>query len=129
MRTNRFISILHALSPRERTFAIAAVAVFLVAGVARTALAIQTHSAWVPVVAGSYREGVVGQPIALNPVLSANSADRDLSMLIYSRLTDLATTIEADAESRTYTVKLAEDLVWEDGEPLTSDDVAFTVKM
>lgn len=126
---NRLFHMLHALYPRERTLAIAATVVFLLAGVARTALAIQTHSAWIPVAAGSYREGVVGQPIALNPILSANPADQDLSMLIYSRLTDFTTTIEADAESHTYTVKLAEDLTWEDGAPLTSDDVAFTVKM
>ncbi|MFH1162053.1 MAG: peptide ABC transporter substrate-binding protein [Candidatus Jorgensenbacteria bacterium] len=120
---------LHALSPRERTLAIAAGVVFVLAGASQIALAIQTHSAWIPVAAGSYREGVVGQPIALNPILSANPADQDISTLIYSRLTDLATTIETDAEFRTYTVKLAEDLTWDDGVPLTSDDVVFTVKM
>ena len=59
---NRLFHMLHALYPRERTLAIAATAVFLLAGVARTALAIQTHSAWIPVAAGSYREGWWGNP-------------------------------------------------------------------
>lgn len=125
---DRITKMFRALSPRERTTVLIAAAVLVLALAARLALAVATHSVWVPVSAGSFYEGVVGQPVAINPILSANTADQDLSMFIYSRLTELATTIEADSQFQTFTVKLAEELTWDDGMPLTSDDVVFTIK-
>jgi peptide/nickel transport system substrate-binding protein len=124
----RIIDMLRALSPRERTAVVIATAVFVLTAASRGALAISDHSTWVPVAAGSYREGVVGQPIAVNPVISANPADQDLATLLYAHLTDLATSIEPDSQFQIFTVKLAEDLTWDDGASLTSDDVVFTVK-
>lgn len=128
MSISRFNLLLRALSSRERVLATVAMLVCIVAVGTRATLAVSSHSVWAPVAAGSYREGIVGQPISLNPIISANPADQDLSALIYSRLAQLATTIEGDQELRMFTVKLAEGLTWDDGTPLTSDDVIFTVK-
>src|SRR4030043_1150250 len=41
----------------------------------------------VPISGGEYTEGIVGQPLYVNPVLSAgNDADAALSMLVFSSL-------------------------------------------
>src|SRR4030042_218472 len=41
----------------------------------------------VPIPGGEYTEGIVGQPLYINPVLSAgNDADADLAALVFSSL-------------------------------------------
>lgn len=106
----------------------AALVVFGVAFVWRSGLAVQDNSEFRPLTGGLYREGVVGQPIAVNPIISDNQIDADLSALIYSRLADLVAISEKSDDGLTYTLKLFDGLVWEDGESLTSDDVLFTIK-
>ncbi len=116
-----------AMSPRERTSFVVAAAVFTASLVTFAVLTIDTNSSYVPVRGGSYREGIVGQPILINPVVSKNQPDLDLGALIFSPLETLASSIEKKADGLTYVVKLKEDLVWDDGKPLTSDDVVFTI--
>ena len=63
--------------------------------------------------------------------------DRDLVKLIYSGLIkydgaghlvpDLAQTYTINAEQTSYTFELRPDLRWHDGQPLTADDVIFTI--
>lgn len=92
-----------------------------------------------PKVGGNYREGIVGQPRYINPVLSStNDADRDLVQLIYSSLfkydnqgtliPDLAESYSVEDDGLTYNISLKKDVFWHDGKPLTADDVVFTVK-
>lgn len=94
----------------------------------RLAIAIGEHSEFVPVAGGSYVEGVVGQPIAVNPAISSNQADLDLSALLFTDFGNLITRSELSPDNRTYTITLKEDLVWDDGKPLTSDDVIYTIQ-
>ena len=45
----------------------------------------------VPAASSLYKEGLVGQPIAVNPILvGTNDVDRDLIELLFSDLIDLA---------------------------------------
>ncbi len=94
----------------------------------------------IPVPGGSYSEGVIGQPMYVNPVLSAgNEADSDLCALIFSSLfkhdeegkvvPDLAEGYEIDEKRLVYTVKIREGVKWHDGEPFTVDDVLFTYQI
>jgi len=123
-----FKQIVARLSLKERRWFIVSAIVFLVALVTETAFAIHDHSVFVPVEGGSYREGFVGQPIALNPVTSNNPIDQEISALLFSRFGNLMNGYEVSDDGREYILKLKEDLLWSDDEPLTSDDVVFTIK-
>ena len=92
-----------------------------------------------PNTGGTFVEGVVGTPQFMNPLLCDSDTDRDLCGLLFSGLTrfdengevvpDLASTWSISENGLTYTFKLRQDLKWEDGTPLTADDVLFTVKL
>ncbi len=93
-----------------------------------------------PVEGGVYTEAIIGQISRLNPLLDAsNQADRDLDQLVFSGLVkfdstgiaqpDLAETIVTSQDGLLYNIKLKENLKWHDGEPLTTDDVLFTISL
>jgi peptide/nickel transport system substrate-binding protein len=42
---------------------------------------------------------------------------------------DLAERLDVEEEGRVYVARLRDGLVWDDGEPLTAEDVAFTVRL
>ena len=91
-----------------------------------------------PAYGGTYTEGVAGNPMAVNPLLSPfNDVDKDLVALVYSGLTkldptgqvtpDLAERWEVGPDGKTYTFYLRPDIKWHDGAPFNADDVIFTV--
>jgi len=93
----------------------------------------------VPARGGEYSEGVIGSPRFINPIYAAPSdVDRDLTELIYSGLMkydndgkivpDLVKEYEILEEGRIYEFYLKENLFWENGEPLTAEDVIYTIK-
>ncbi len=107
-------------------------------GVALIYLAFTYTTVTVPTTGGTYVEGVAGYPHAINPLLAAyNDVDRDLCALLFSGLTrlnaqgavepDLALKWEASLDGLTYIFHLRSGLHWQDGTPLTADDVLFTV--
>ncbi|MDP3697904.1 MAG: ABC transporter substrate-binding protein, partial [Candidatus Taylorbacteria bacterium] len=87
---------------------------------------------------GTIKEGIVGEPRHINPLLSQSDADRDLVKLVYSGLfkynedgkllPDLAKSYETSPDELNYTVYLKENGIWHDGVPVTADDVIFTVQ-
>ncbi len=116
-----------SFSTREKKIFLASLAVFVLALITETAFAIHEHSVFVPIRGGSYHEGFVGQPIALNPVISDNSIDREMSALLFARLGTLLSGYDVSQDGKVYTLNLNENLSWSDGTPLTSDDVVFTI--
>jgi peptide/nickel transport system substrate-binding protein len=85
-------------------------------------------------------EGVAGSPSKINPLFASfNQVDADLSSLIFSGLvrlgpnggiqSDLAELPKITPDGRTYVFQLKKDVVWQDGTPLTSRDVVFTVHL
>ncbi len=92
----------------------------------------------VPKVGGEYTEGLVGQPLHINPLLApANDVDADLSRIVYSGLLqfdqdlnlkpDLAeANPQISPNGKEYTLKLKDNVYWHDGVKLTADDVLFT---
>jgi peptide/nickel transport system substrate-binding protein len=91
-----------------------------------------------PVPGGIYNEGVLGRFTNANPLFAVSDADATVSRLIFSGLFnyddngnlvgDLAKDYTVD-EHGTYTVHLKPNLKWQDGQPLTSADVAFTYQL
>jgi peptide/nickel transport system substrate-binding protein len=91
----------------------------------------------VPTYGGSLREGEVGSPQFINPLLAISDADRDLSSLVYAGLMGLsgrgelvpllAQSYAVSDDRKTYTFVLRKDAVFSDGTPVTAGDVAFTV--
>ncbi|HXK32206.1 MAG TPA: ABC transporter substrate-binding protein [Candidatus Paceibacterota bacterium] len=87
---------------------------------------------------GNYVEGVVGSPRLINPLYPSRDVDRDLIELIYSGLmkydgeSQLATDLVEDYKildnGKAFEFYLKENLLWSDGNPLTADDIIFTVK-
>src|SRR3989344_2073902 len=93
----------------------------------------------VPRHGGAVSEGILGTPRFINPILANSPADRDLVVLIYSGLMrqnpdgtlipDLAEKYEKSKDGLTYTFTLKNNLYFQDGEPVTADDVLFTINM
>jgi peptide/nickel transport system substrate-binding protein len=85
-----------------------------------------------------YVEGVLGSPTSVSPLTARTQADRDLVALVFAGLVrngpdgtvvpDLAERWSVDAKGKTWTVDLRADALWQDGEPVTSDDVVFTIR-
>jgi peptide/nickel transport system substrate-binding protein len=123
-----FKQILNSFSRRERQILIGAIFIFLISVFFWLALTLNNKLEFLPKKGGQFREGAIGQPLFINPLISANEVDRDIASLIYSRLLDLSGDYQIEAGTNNYLVKLKQDLVWDDGQPLTSDDVVFTIK-
>ena len=91
------------------------------------------------VVARPYREGVLGRPVSVSPLTAKTQADRDLVALVFSGLVrngpngtlvpDLAEHWTVDATGTIWTFQLRDDACWHDGEPVTADDVAYTIRV
>jgi len=87
---------------------------------------------------GVYTEGMVGSLGRLNPLLDwNNSADRDVDKLLFSGLVrfdesgqpqaDLAEAWGVSQDGKVYNFTIRSDAAWQDGTPVTSDDVLFTI--
>lgn len=91
----------------------------------------------VPMRGGSLSEGIIGTPRFINPVLANSPADQDLVSLIYSGLyrksqnktliPDLAEKYEVSKSNLTYTFTLKKNIYFQDGKPVTVNDIIFTV--
>jgi len=125
-------------SRRPALLAVLLVAALITAGTA-LALRVTGNSATIGGAGPVYTEAVAGQFQRINPLFaSLNQVDQDLSQLVFSGLVrlgpdgtvepDLAELPQISADGKTYTFKLRPNLQWQDGKPVTSADVAFTVK-
>lgn len=98
----------------------------------------RNHTRAVPGHGGVLKQGVVGQPKTINPVLATTPADLLLTRAVFSGLYTynnqgrLAPDLAADlptisSDGKTYTVTLKPNLTWHDGKPITTADVMFTI--
>ena len=125
---NIFIQIYKHFTKTERHIFDGSFIVFLISGIMLFLLIFQATTVKVPVQSSIYREGIVGQPIAINPVIAGtNDTDRDLTELLFASLTDLIKDYKISEDRQTWNIILKDNLRWSDGKPLTSDDVIFTI--
>ena len=87
---------------------------------------------------GTLHEGLIFFPHLVNPLLAVSDVDRDLVALIYSGLLkvdkdgnltpDIAENFSISADGLSYTFTIKDGLRFHDGEPLTVEDVIFTIQ-
>ena len=125
----------------EKEILITKIAIFLIL-ISSIVLGIVLYKKYIVVIpakGGEYAEAVIGAPTYINPLFAqTNDIDQDLSRLIFSSLMkineqgqlvgDLAQTWEIDEAQTTYTLTLKPNTKWHDKEPLTADDIVFTVQ-
>lgn len=78
------------------------------------------------------------RPSFLNPLFSSAGVEQGVARQIFGALVkltadlevvpDLAETIDVSADAKTYTFHLKQDLMFSDGQPLTAQDVVFTIE-
>ncbi len=89
---------------------------------------------------GVYAEALIGAMGRLNPMLDWNNpADRDVNRLLFSGLIrfdargfpqpDLAESWGTSADGTVYNFSIRPYAVWHDGQPVTTDDVFFTIEL
>jgi peptide/nickel transport system substrate-binding protein len=127
----------HILGRREKILFLLLAVVVLVSGSLLAGRLFLLLTKPIPRVSSSYAEGILHQPRTINPLIALSDADRDISRLVFSGLLsysgagavepDLALRYEVSADAKIYTVALRQDARWHDDEPVTADDVLFTV--
>ena len=89
---------------------------------------------------GIYTEALIGSMGRLNPMLDWNNpADRDINRLIFSGLMrfdshglpqpDIAEGTGTSPDGTLYNFSIRKNALWHDGQPVTSDDVIFTIEL
>ena len=92
----------------------------------------------IPRQGGTYIEGIVGNPLYINPILAkANGPDYDISRLVYSGLfkytpegslqEDIAQDYTISEDGKEYIVHIKQGIFWHDGEGMDAEDVVFTL--
>ena len=86
---------------------------------------------------GTYTEATLGAVSSMNPLFATTSSERVLSRLLFGTLAavdtsghprpELAQYIVPSEDGKIWTLKLREGLKWSDGEPITNEDVMFTL--
>lgn len=129
---------IHSFSIAEKVFLYIVVAIFVASGLVLLKEANDKFLTKVPAHGGYLKEGIIGSPRFVNPVLAVSDVDRDLTSLVYSGLmkatkdneleTDLAKNYEISKDGLEYSFTLKDDLKFQDGYPITADDIEFTIK-
>lgn len=128
------------LNKKERYFILGLLILAVVSLIFWLAIYNIKHTVSAPNYGGSFKEGIVGSPQYLNPVLSqTNDADRDVTELIFSGLMkynsqgelalDLAEKYAIGENGKVYDFFLKRDIQWHDKELFTADDVVFTINI
>ncbi len=112
-------------------------AVFLVTGVILINRVSEAFTIKVPTNGGFLKEGIIGSPRFINPVLAVSDVDHDLTELVYSGLVkvtpentvtpDLAESYQISDDGLEYTFTLRNNAYFQDGTKVTADDVIFTI--
>jgi len=96
------------------------------------------NSKEIPAEGGVFIEGIIEEPIFLNPIFAISQVDKDLVSLLYSSLFDfengnlkprLAKRFEILEGGKVFKVELRDDIFWEDGKKITADDILFTLSL
>jgi peptide/nickel transport system substrate-binding protein len=124
------------LTRRDKLVVLALVGILAVTSVVAVATD-RTDLPTDPAFGGTYVEGVAGAPLYFDPIIAATNVDADVSRLVFSGLTrfdqdgtivaDLASSFEVDPSGKIWTFTIRPDANWQDGAPVTADDVVYTV--
>lgn len=126
------------MSTTEKRLVSIALLVALSTGISASIYEGSQKITWLPTAGGSYTEGLAGSPHLINPLYaSLNDVDADLARLIFSGLMayepgngivpDIAERVDVSEDGKIYTVTIRNEAKWHDGEPITANDVYFTI--
>lgn len=117
------------LSKKEKKIIYFLTIIFALSLILRFIIFINENSKIIPIQGSKLIEGLIGQPIIINPILSNNQVDLNISYLIYLPIKDLIETYETENNSKTHIIILKENIFWSDNTPITIDDVIFTLNL
>jgi peptide/nickel transport system substrate-binding protein len=130
-------SVFHTFSKKERIVFVILLLIFIISATSILEILNKSLMVEVPFHGGSITEGIIGTPRFINPILDSSPADQDLVSLIYSGLMrknsdgtlspDLAEKYDMSKDGLTYTFTLKEKTYFQDGSPVTPEDIIFTV--
>ncbi len=93
----------------------------------------------IPMQGGTYVEGIVGSIRFINPVLTVNDLEKDVTNLVFRGLFKkeadgtfvpvLAESYTISEDGLTYEITLRDKLYFHNGLPLTTKDIEYTIKM
>lgn len=126
---SKVFALIRALSQKERFILLGASILFLASAASYSVLYVQSKTEVRASQGGEFKEGVVGQPAFINPVVPTTEADRDISRLIFTSVAQSAESIKRSDDGKTWTVRLKENILWHDGVKLTTDDIIFTLDL
>lgn len=88
---------------------------------------------------GTYVEATLGRVNSMNPLFATTTSEKVLSKLMFATLTyndfsghpgpGLLENVTYSNDGKVWTVKLRQGLTWSDGEPITNEDVLFTIAL
>lgn len=88
---------------------------------------------------GTYTEATIGRVNSMNPLFATTTSEKVLSRLMFATLASvdysgnpglqLAESLVPSDGGKVWTLKLRDNLKWSDGEPLTNEDVLFTIDL
>ncbi len=131
-------NVLRYLSLTERLLTIVLSFIFVFSGILLLKQITTPYTSVVPTVGGTFSETIEGFPQFINPVLASSDTDKDLVKLIFSGLMrrnlqgdyepDLADEYSISDDGKTYTFHINPQAKFHDGQPVTADDVIFTIE-
>ena len=129
---------IRTLSPGDRLIVGILGVLVIASSVVATVATMRSFMVEAPANGGSLREGSVGAPRFVNPLLALTDADRDMSALTFAGLMGigsdgtlvpvLASEYSVSPDGKMYTFILRDSAKFSDGSPVTADDVVFTVQ-
>ncbi len=126
------------MGKREKIALLSMAGIALVSGLFLIGRVYIAYTVPAPAEGGSYREGIIGQPNYINPLLATSEVDQSLVKLVFSGLykfdaagnvtPDLAENFPTISDTgQEYTIKLKQNGRWHNGSSVTADDVVFTI--
>ncbi|MDR3558721.1 MAG: peptide ABC transporter substrate-binding protein [Candidatus Pacebacteria bacterium] len=136
-KSEKILALFNAFSATEKVIFLCLVVIALVMALVMAYEASQYFMVTVPTTGGTLTEGEVGTPRTVNPILAYTDVDKDVTALVYAGLMrrdlsgqlvpDLAESYTVSPDGLTYDFILKKGIAFDDGKPITADDVAFTI--
>lgn len=127
------------LSSQEKKTVVILLIIILVSLVFLSGRLYFSNSKIIPKFGGEYREGLIGNPKFINPLLAVDDIELSLNHLVFSGLLkydtdfnlvpDLVEEFSLESSQQKQVFCLKENIYWHDGEKLEVDDVLFTFSL
>ena len=129
IKKTKLFQLIKAFSKRELFIFLSALLIVIVSGFTYGSLLLQANTYLIAAEGGEFQEGVIGQPVFINPVMPTTEVDRDIARVVFSSVSEISDSIKHSEDGKTWNVRIKENIFWHDGERLTADDIIFTLEV